>query len=314
MNQLRQRLIGAFGALGLLCLLLAVVPAELSLTAPPGTLARMLDNLAPQFLAAALGFALLVVLAGAWRSGLVTVAVTIAAAGFFTMQHLQRSLPLEPGANPALKVLFFNALSENTANAGRIADAIIAADPDVVAVAESAAIESVLPRLSEHFPYDLCPAVRCSETVLSKKPFEPVDQEATQLWRGDYHAISLPVADGRKLTLVALHKTKPWEGGRIYAENLDLQRRLNAISGPLVVMGDFNAAPWSQGSRRLIDATGIRAPRVPVATWPVEAGKLGVPIDNVFVRGGARLVTLAPFGDDLGSNHRGLLADITIDN
>ena len=50
----------------------------------------------------------------------------------------------------------------------------------------------------------------------------------------------------------------------------------------------------------------------PVPTWPAAAGRFGVPIDHVLVRGGPRLVSIAPWGAELGSDHRGLLAALSL--
>jgi len=124
--------------------------------------------------------------------------------------------------------------------------------------------------------------------------------------------VTVTPASGAPFTLIVAHKLKPWFASMVEQQDAQLRARVNDIAGPLVVVGDFNAAPWSAPSRELIDATGLRAPRLPVPTWPVEAGRFGVPIDNIFVRGGARLTDLQPFGDDLGSNHRGLLAEVAV--
>lgn len=312
-NVIRQRLIGAVLCLSLLALLAATLPVTLPLLSPLGTVARVLDSVAPQMLALAFGLALLSLLLGAWRAGSLVAVVTLALAGWFGLQHAQRSLPLATDMQPSLRILFFNVLGDNFANAERISQVARESGADVLAFAESEALEAVLPELRAEYPHSVGCEKRCHVLVLSKLPLAATDAEKGPLaWGERLASVSVTPEGGEPFTLVVAHKLKPWFAGLVETQDAQLQTRLNAIAGPLVVMGDFNAAPWSAPSRELIDATGLRAPRLPVPTWPVEAGRFGVPIDNVFVRGGARLTNLQPFGDGLGSNHRGLLAEVAI--
>lgn len=310
---LRQRLIGAVLCLSLLTLLAATLPVSLPLLSPAGTVARVLDSIAPQLLVLGLFFAVLASLLGAWRAGGAIGVLTLVLAVWFGFQHAQRSLPLAADMQPSVRVLFFNVLNENDANAERIAAAARESGADVLAFAESGALTEVLPELRAEFPHVVGCERRCETVVLSRLPLTPVDPGAGPMaWGNRLASVTVTPASGEPFTLVVAHKLKPWFAGLVETQDAQLQSRLNAIAGPLVVMGDFNAAPWSAPSRALIDATGLRAPRLPVPTWPVKAGRFGVPIDNVFVRGGARLTSLQPFGDDLGSNHRGLLADVAL--
>src|SRR5690606_5635313 len=88
-----------------------------------------------------------------------------------------------------------------------------------------------------------------------------------------------------------------------------ISRVLNAIEGPVVLAGDFNAAPWTAPLRQLGQQQQLASGPWPPATWPVRLGPLGVPIDNMFTRGGAQLLSLRA-GDNIGSNHRPLWAEI----
>ena len=80
----------------------------------------------------------------------------------------------------------------------------------------------------------------------------------------------------------------------------------------MVAVGDFNAAPWGKSVQNVLKSSGMKALRWPVPTWPAAAGSFGLPIDHVLVRGGARVVAVHPFGVALNSNHRGLMADISL--
>lgn len=312
-NAFRQRLIGAVMCLSLLALLAGTVPVRLALLSPLGTVARVLDSVAPQMLGLALALALLAALLGAWRAGGAVAVLTLVLAGWFGLQHVQRSLPLAKDMEPEMRILFFNVLGENVANAGRIAQAARDSGADVLAFVESEALTAVLPQLQAEYPYRAGCERHCQALVLSKMPVQATNLDAGPMaWGENLASVTVTPAGSAPFTLIVAHKLKPWFAGLVEPQDAQLRTRVNDIAGPLVVVGDFNAAPWSAPSRDLIDATGLRAPRLPVPTWPVNAGRFGVPIDNVFVRGGARLTGLAPFGDDLGSNHRGLLAEVAI--
>ncbi|MEI4486726.1 endonuclease/exonuclease/phosphatase family protein [Frigidibacter sp. MR17.14] len=313
MNTFRQRLIGAVLCLAALSLAGGVVPGMIGDTLPVSALARILDSLAPQFLLAGLLLSIVAGVLGAWRIGLVTGLVVAGFAGWFMLGHLQRSLPLQRDAQVAVRVLFFNTLITNEANAGRIAKAVEDSGADVVALAESEAMRKALPELRRTYPNMLGCDRACNVVILSKLPFsgEPSGRVPAQ-WDGRLREAQVELGDGRVLTLAALQALKPWTLEPAIRTTEQVQDLLHDIAGPVLVAGDFNAAPWGRMNRALLDESGLRAARVPVPTWPVGSGWAGVPIDNMFVRGGARLVSLKPFGAGLGSNHLGLLAEVAL--
>ena len=67
---------------------------------------------------------------------------------------------------------------------------------------------------------------------------------------------------------------------------------------------------WSDLVARFAADTQLVPPPYYPATWPIRFGALGVPIDNMFTRGGARIEAIEAMDDPLGSNHRGLLATV----
>lgn len=319
----RHQVIGAVVCLAFLAVLAVGVSAQLPLQSPVGTLARVLDSLAPQIIACAgiLGLVLAALGAQSW-AGVVLVLMMLTS-GALTLGHMGRSLPLAD-KQTALRLVFFNIETQEPsprkparpgeeARAQRIAEALLAAGPDIAVLAESRMLLPALPRLEAAYPHRAGCAPRCEILVLSRLPLSDVTVKSLgRMWQDRFMRIGVSLADGRRLSLVAAHMSKPWFSGTIEREYEGLEDELNRVTGPLVVVGDFNAPPWSRPVKEMIDLTGIRAARWPVATWPVPAGAAGVPIDNVFVRGGARLTALAPFGTDLGSNHRGLAVGIAL--
>jgi endonuclease/exonuclease/phosphatase (EEP) superfamily protein YafD len=116
--------------------------------------------------------------------------------------------------------------------------------------------------------------------------------------------------NGEKITVVGVHLSKPYFDGASWVELNAIGQFLKTIEGPVVMAGDFNSAPWSD-PLATIAAKGMAIGGWPAATWPVGLGPFGVPIDNVFTRGNARIKTLEA-GEPLGSNHLPLRATISL--
>ena len=130
------------------------------------------------------------------------------------------------------------------------------------------------------------------------------------IWPRRYGVAEFDTPGGR-FFVAGAHLVKPWFSGIAEEEIERVASQLNWFDAPAIVMGDFNAAPWSRGLSDVLAQSGFKAPRVPVPTWPESAGHLGIPIDQALVKG-ARLVSLEAVGEGLGSNHRGLLATVRI--
>jgi len=79
-----------------------------------------------------------------------------------------------------------------------------------------------------------------------------------------------------------------------------------------VLAGDFNSAAWSHNIDRLARAQKLIAPPAYPATWPVRLGPLGVPIDNMWTRGPLYISSIEALEDPMGSNHRGLMAELSL--
>jgi endonuclease/exonuclease/phosphatase (EEP) superfamily protein YafD len=96
-----------------------------------------------------------------------------------------------------------------------------------------------------------------------------------------------------------------WETERIVEFAGD--RRL-----PTIILGDFNATPWSYVLRRLDADAGLRASFHTLAgTWP-SGLPLRIPIDHVFALHGARSLS-SEIGPAAGSDHLPVVALLAID-
>jgi len=114
---------------------------------------------------------------------------------------------------------------------------------------------------------------------------------------------------------LAVHATSPGS----YGEFRDRQHQLawltdlvEASTMPTVVLGDLNTTSWDSAFRQLCATAKLRegggAPR---ATWPATVGLPLTPLDHVLVTPQLGVASTQSFRIP-GSDHRGLVADITV--
>jgi len=261
--------------------------------------------------------AIALVLAGSrWRSlAFAALAVVSLGQGAWIIYGQQQARsPLAEGQTLAtFDLMSFNILIYNN-NGAAIADMILSRSPDVVYLLEAAPIYGELQRLNEVYPYH-AGCVRqatCDLIMLSKTPLNDIAIHSLSEFSPNRTIFATTEIAGQPVNLVAVHMTKPYFDFAAEGEAFTLARYLEQLTGPVVVAGDFNAAPWSRTLQRLAtNADLVHAPSYPT-TWPTEAGDFGVPIDNVFTRSPATVEQVAAMADPMGSNHRGLVARIAI--
>ncbi|MGC4077558.1 MAG: hypothetical protein QM702_11115 [Rubrivivax sp.] len=117
---------------------------------------------------------------------------------------------------------------------------------------------------------------------------------------------------GTRINLVLAHMTKPYFDEFPLEEAYNLAVAIKKLDGPVLLAGDFNAAAWSDNIDRLSRRADLApGPSYP-ATWPIRLGPLGVPIDNVFTRAPLLIEHVEAIEDAMGSNHRGLISEISL--
>lgn len=305
------------GACLLACLICTAI-GGLSHMVPSGTpigpLARIFDSLAPAFLALAALLSLLNVILGArWSSALAGVLILFLGANLWQTHH-RLSLPLVPERTADMRILFFNALHTNEAFSHRIVAAVQAENPDVVVFAEGKAIYPALRDLQKTHRF-LSPCIRdiCEILVAAKKEPERFWRlSLNPIWPDRYAVTELLSETGKRYFVAASQVVKPWFSGVSESEMERLGAQYDWLSEPVIAVGDFNAAPWSRPMQDLLKGSRMRALRRPPGTWPSALGRFGVPIDQILVHNGARVVAIRSFGLELNSNHLGFVADIAL--
>lgn len=222
-----------------------------------------------------------------WSAGL---AAAVAVAGFATTLPYLLPRAQEPGEGAVYTLLQMNLRWDAEGTAGAIRR-IAEAQPDVVTLQEiSPRWRQALAPLAEGYPHQLY----CEEAdgflgdsaILSRRPFA----EGTGTFCDAHHSLAAARVDfnGTDVTVASHHQLWPWPMGQW--PRLDaLRPALQALPEPVLLGGDFNAAPWSA---LLADYTGLTGTRVVHgvgATWfpsflPAEwARGAGLAIDHVLV-------------------------------
>ena len=278
----------------------------------------LLQSLRFHIAAALLGLVVLLFIGGAWRRAWVLALVFAISAGqgVAIVYHQQepRIALAAAQSKPLLKLLSFNLLSNNQ-NGENIARFIAGSDADVAVLMEAAPIASHVEILRAAYPYFVgCgDGSRCGGVViLSRTPLGDITvQSMSGAWQNRLVTASTTI-DGQKLNIVAAHLVKPYFDDFAAQEFAKLGAVIGRLDGPLVLAGDFNAAAWSASIDGLLRRRSlVPGPSYP-ATWPVRLGPLGVPIDNIFTRAPLMITEVNALDDAMGSNHRGLLAEIAL--
>jgi endonuclease/exonuclease/phosphatase (EEP) superfamily protein YafD len=293
---------------GLLVLVMAIIIVQPGL---PGEL--LLQSLRFHFVAVGLGLGLLLVLAGArWRGALLLLVVVVFGlhAASYLIEFQARRVEHAGPPLAEFEFLSFNVLADNPRSA-ELVEAIVANPPDVALIMETPGVEAYLSRLAEVLPYRIgcASSETCDISLHSRFPLEagavmdllPLGRERVVTGR--------IVVDGQPVTIVGVHLTKPYYDNTADIELYRVDGVLRGIEGPVVLAGDFNSASWFEPMSRVGRRHGLTPGPSQPATWPVRLGPLGVPIDNVFTRGTAQLITLEA-GENYGSNHRPLWARV----
>lgn len=218
--------------------------------------------------------------------------------------------PVQTGAGPALVVAGANMHLDNL-DARPLADWVSRTRPDVLVVLEASDAYVQKWGLEAWFPHRIV-VPRPDPfgiALLSRHPIKRhtvVDSteatpriEAVIDWQGT------------ELTLVAFHPMPPISVVDHAQRNRSLGELTSRLSEvPTVIVGDFNATPWSSAfaapqRNGFVRASGLSP------TWPAAwAGLMGLPIDQVIVSRHWAVSDHA-VGPDIGSDHLPVIVTLT---
>ncbi|MFO0990899.1 MAG: endonuclease/exonuclease/phosphatase family protein [Hyphomicrobiales bacterium] len=209
-----------------------------------------------------------------------------------------------------LKILSFNASLQNL-DGEAVAKEVERHSPDIVVLIESGSEKrQVFERLRTSFPYQVnCLEIAfCDMAVLAKFPI--AESEGHVLWRGPpvIRAIFGPELKG--LSVFGVHSTRfPHQRSQLI-QMVELAKYVDRSSGDHIVMGDFNATPYSRQLQTFQRNSGLnRLTFLP--TWSSKLLQLPqIDIDHIFVSEMLEPLGRAYIGGPAGSDHYPVIATV----
>lgn len=219
------------------------------------------------------------------------------------------------GGSLQLKILHANIWLENP-TLEAVADMLNREAPDIASIVELSDPGASVwqSRLDGRWPYRVdCAPAGCGNMILSRWPATALAARSGWHDGPDFPSVLAarihhPQGD---FTFVVAHLSRPMEPVRQREQARWLSQWLPQLPQPVIVAGDFNAAPWS-GTMNIIYKASLRRIAHTGPTWP--SGPLiltGIPIDHILGSPGvsaSAVERLAPFGSD----HLALKAEIAL--
>ena len=272
---------------------------------------------AQYFIALALSGALLLI--PRWRK-------TAAAFGLLALVNLAVILPLylPPAPKPAPGVpsvrLFLLNVNVGTGRTGDIAALLRRYDPDIVALLEVG--DRVFAGLKDALaPYPSRLVFPREDSFgmgfFSRRPLK----QASKIVIGEAglpSILALVEMPRGECTVLVTHPLPPAgaEWSRLRNEQFArLAETARGIPGPLLLVGDLNAAPWNQHFRRLLRDSGLQDSargRGVQPTWPAGSILLRIPLDHCLHSPSVRILD-RQIGPDVGSDHLPVIMDFTLE-
>jgi endonuclease/exonuclease/phosphatase (EEP) superfamily protein YafD len=201
-----------------------------------------------------------------------------------------------------LRVMQFNVHSDHADNAA-VADVIRQFDPDIATLVEFVPNnQAALDALKAQWPYQVTcwDKAECDLAIISKHPF--AGTSARGLWVGAAYVMATLGPEYNGLQVFATHTARfPFARAQMVQVN-ELARFLEGLHGPMLVMGDFNATPFSRVTQSFAERLGLTR-QTSLPTWPADRGLPQLAIDHIFTSAGIRALSSERAGPAAGSDH-----------
>lgn len=186
-------------------------------------------------------------------------------------------------------------------------------DADVVVMMEfGQSKQPLVEKLKALYPYrrDCISIKNCRLVLLAKKPFEAANHKVR--WGGPPIIWAKFGDDLGGLTVIGVHLSRPPSASAQVRQVRELAKETLKVGDPVVVAGDFNATQWSIVLNAFQEFSGLwRLTGEP--TWPTFF--FGFPqlgIDHIFISNGVRPLAYPRRGEDIGSDHLPLSAQLAV--
>lgn len=243
-----------------------------------------------------------------------------------TLLALAPRPPLPTDGRPVLKLMTHNIFGLNY-DMARVARVIAAENPDIIALQEDFPDQraDLSKRLAATYPHSAycVGGRRANIAVYSKLPFTQIDdggctQDPDKAGRTAHIIVRFTLGDGTTFSVLTTHFDWPAPLDRRRNEDDIIVKALATVDGPVIVAGDFNAAPWSYEQRGFADAAGLTRQTHGQLSWPTEITLHGLtrtapflPLDQVMTRGAITVHDLQ-LGPQTGSDHLPLVATFSV--
>ncbi len=218
---------------------------------------------------------------------------------------------LNPGER-AVRVAHFNLFFRND-DLDALENEILRLDADIISLVEFTEDKRpLLDRLKSRYPHQAeCSTVwECHLAIFSKFPLTSV--EAKSRWVGPPFISAQVGGPLQGLTVYGVHTTRFPHSRAQLAQVTALVQSMESISGKLLVMGDFNATPYSRVTATLAEGLGLdRLTSLP--TWPSTVELPQLAIDHIFASKGTRVLAAQQIGYASGSDHYPIVMTLGID-
>lgn len=201
-----------------------------------------------------------------------------------------------------LRVAQFNVHGDHVDNSA-VADIIRQLDPDIATLVEFVPNNrAALDALKSQWPYQVTcwDKPECDEAIISKHPFAQTSSRG--LWTGPAYVTATLGPEYNGLYVIGTHTARfPFARAQM-VQVAALARFLESVHGPLLVMGDFNATPFSRVTQSFAVTLGLtRQTNLP--SWPADRGLPQLSIDHIFTSVGIRALDRERAGPAAGSDH-----------
>jgi endonuclease/exonuclease/phosphatase (EEP) superfamily protein YafD len=216
----------------------------------------------------------------------------------------------QSGEQP-LRVMAFNSGFAND-NTDAIIREVRRLDPDVATLIElSEGKRVVLDQLKDTYPYraECIGQPYCHLAIVSKVPI--TSSETKGLWTGP--PLIRATLGGRYtgVNVVGVHTIRTPYVRAQFGQMRELANYLNAFSGALMVVGDFNATPYARVLSLFSERTSLRR-ITSLPTWPGHVELPQLAIDHIFLSPGLRVLEEARIGKRAGSDHYPVAAVVAV--
>lgn len=202
----------------------------------------------------------------------------------------------------ALRIASFNTWGNNK-DLAAIEREVLRLDPDVMVLVEFNQTKlAVLSKLRQKFPYqeNCWQTSYCDFAILSKFPFS--DFTAKYEWDGPAFVSVKLGSEFANAHIYGVHTERfPHQRSQLKQINAFI-KYMEGQSGPYVLVGDFNATPFSRITQTLVVGLGLEL-LTSLPTWSATYGFPQLAIDHIFISKGIRALDNEKIGEYAGSDH-----------